>query len=79
MRRIIEPPSLPLVHDGKWVRRNLRREWITTEEVLSKLRERGIEGISQVKIARLEADGELGVIRNDEEQPEAATRRRPVV
>jgi len=79
MRRLIEPPSLPLVRDGKWVRRNLRREWITTEEVLSKLRERGIEGVSQVKIARLEADGELGVIRNDDEQPEASTRRRPVV
>jgi uncharacterized membrane protein YcaP (DUF421 family) len=46
---------------------NLKHEWITTEEVLAKLRENGIENISRVKIARLEADGELGVIRKDDE------------
>ena len=78
MRRFIEPPSLPLIRNGRWVRRNLKREWITTEEVLSKLHERGIEGVAQVKIARLEPDGELGVIRNDEGESEAPSRRRPV-
>src|SRR4030095_12656121 len=54
VRRFIEPPAVPLIRDGKWVRRNLKHEWITTEEVLSKLREHGIEHISRVKIARLE-------------------------
>ena len=75
MRRFIEPPSLPVIRDGKWVRRNLKREWITTEEVLSKLHERGIDRISQVKIARLEPDGDIGVIRNDEQDTEAPSRR----
>ena len=70
MRKLIEPPSLPLIRNGKWIRRNLKSEWITTDEVLSKLRERGIQRISQVKIAKLEPDGELGVIRDDDEETE---------
>ena len=70
MRRFIEPPSLPLIRDGKWVRRNLKHQWITTEEVLSKLREHGIEHIAQVRIARLEPDGELGIIRKDAQEAE---------
>ena len=70
MRKLIEPPSLPLIRNGKWIRRNLKSEWITTDEVLSKLRERGIQRISHVRIAKLEPDGELGVIREDDEETE---------
>ena len=70
MRKLIEPPSLPLIRNGKWIRRNLKSEWITMDEVLAKLRERGIQRISQVRIAKLEADGELGVIREDDEETE---------
>jgi uncharacterized membrane protein YcaP (DUF421 family) len=64
-RRFLEPPALPLISDGKWVRANLKREWITTEEVQSKLREQGIEHLEEVKTAYLEPSGELGVIRRD--------------
>ena len=63
LRRFIEPPSLPLIKNGAWVRPNLKSQWITTEEVLSKLRERGLEDISQVRVATLEPDGELGVLK----------------
>jgi uncharacterized membrane protein YcaP (DUF421 family) len=76
LRRIIEPPSLPLIKNGAWVRRNLKSQWITTEEVLSKLRERGIEDIGQVRVATLEPDGELGVLKLDSEV-EPPTRRKP--
>jgi uncharacterized membrane protein YcaP (DUF421 family) len=64
-RRFVEPPALPLILEGRWVRRNLKKEWITTEEVLSKLREAGIEDIGLVRKAVLESSGELGVIRRD--------------
>lgn len=57
LRRIIEPRSLPLIRNGAWVRRNLKSQWITCEEVLSKLRERGIEDIGKVRVATLEPDG----------------------
>jgi uncharacterized membrane protein YcaP (DUF421 family) len=76
LRRFIEPPSLPLIKNGTWVRRNLKSQWITTEEVLSKLRERGIEDIGQVRVATLEPDGELGVLKFDGEV-EPPNRRQP--
>ena len=69
VRRLIEPPAVPVIKDGKWIRRNLKREWITTEEVSSKLREHGIDDIAKVRMATLEADGELGVVRNDGKDP----------
>ena len=37
--RLIHPPPLPLVLDGKMVRRNMRKELITEEELMSQLRE----------------------------------------
>lgn len=66
LRRIIAPASLLLIENGNWLRRNLKREWITTEEIMSKLRERGIEDIALVRKAYLEPSGELGVIRFDD-------------
>ncbi len=79
LRRYIELPALPLIRNGQWVRRNLKSQWITTDEVLSKLRERGIESIRSIRLARLEPDGELGVLRMDDDEVEApATKKAPV-
>lgn len=64
-RRFVEPPSLPLIQDGQWVRRNLKHQWITTEEVMSKLREQGIDDLSVIHLACLEPSGEIAVIRID--------------
>lgn len=62
LRRIIEPPALVLVRDGRLNRRNLRREMVTMEELLAKLREHGLEHLADVKVARMESDGEITVI-----------------
>jgi uncharacterized membrane protein YcaP (DUF421 family) len=43
--------------------RTLRRELITTEELMSKLREKGVSDLSEVRIARLEPGGELSVFK----------------
>ena len=75
-RRFVEPPSLPLIQDGQWVRKNLKQQWITTEEVMSKLREQGVDDLSVVRLACLEPSGEIGVIRND--QATAQKRSKPV-
>jgi uncharacterized membrane protein YcaP (DUF421 family) len=78
VRRLIEPPSLPIIRNGKWMRQNLKRQWITTEEVQSKLRERGIDDIRQIRLATLEPDGEIGVLKIDEAEVDAPAKRRPV-
>jgi uncharacterized membrane protein YcaP (DUF421 family) len=61
-RWMLEPPALALVRDGRILHRNLRREYITIDELRAKLRERGVEDVAEVKSARLESDGEISVL-----------------
>ena len=77
-QRFIEPPPLPLIKNGRWIRRNLKSQWITTDEVRSKLREHGIEDIGQVRLASLEPDGELAVRKSDADETKARTPRKPL-
>jgi uncharacterized membrane protein YcaP (DUF421 family) len=62
IQSLVHPPPLLLVKDGKMLRRNVRQELITEDELLSKLREQGIEDISEVKKAYMEGDGRISVI-----------------
>jgi uncharacterized membrane protein YcaP (DUF421 family) len=70
IRRVVQPAPLVLIQDGKIQRKAMRRELITTEELKSKLREQGIEDFSEVKMAHLEEDGEISILRNDGKEPE---------
>ncbi len=63
--RLLRPAPLPLVRDGRMLRRNMRREMITEEELLSQLREQGVEGVEEVKRCCLEGDGHISVIKNE--------------
>jgi uncharacterized membrane protein YcaP (DUF421 family) len=64
MRRFATAPRLVLIERGVLQRRNLRREYITLEELGEKLREQGIENFSEVRVAYLESDGQISVIRD---------------
>lgn len=70
IRRLVQPPPEALVLNGKMQRKAMRRELITAEELQSKLREQGIEQLGEIKIAYLEEDGEISVIRHDNKEPE---------
>ena len=70
--RLMEPRPLPLVRNGRLLRRNLRREFITEDEIKAKLREQGIEKLDQVKAVTMESDGEISVIRLDGVADQAA-------
>lgn len=63
IRRFTESSSLLLVKRGQIQWHNLRREWITREELMAKLREEGLENMDEVKEMRLEPDGRISVIR----------------
>jgi uncharacterized membrane protein YcaP (DUF421 family) len=66
IERLTAAPRLCLVRDGKRLRKNLRREFITDEELNAKIRQAGVEDISMVKRMYLEADGEMSLIRQDD-------------
>lgn len=76
VRRFTTPSRLTLVRAGVLQRRNLRREYITLEELQEKLREQGIEKMSEVKAAYLEGDGQISVVRNEPEHPSGNTASR---
>ncbi|PWR09237.1 DUF421 domain-containing protein [Micromonospora acroterricola] len=59
--RLIRPGSLVLVRDGRILRRNMRRELITNEELHTQLREQGIDNLADVREVRMEADGRFSV------------------
>ena len=63
--RLLRPAPLPLVRDGRALRMNMRKEMITMEELLSQLREQGVESVEEVKRCRLEGDGHVSVIKRE--------------
>jgi uncharacterized membrane protein YcaP (DUF421 family) len=62
--RLVSPPPLLLIRDGVMLRQNLRRELITTEEMMSHLRQQGVSKLAEVKRAYMEADGQISVIKS---------------
>jgi uncharacterized membrane protein YcaP (DUF421 family) len=62
--RLLSPPKLCLVKDGEMLHRNMRKEMITKDELLSQLRLQGVEDVSEVKKAYLEGSGNVSVIKN---------------
>jgi len=65
---------------GRGRRRNLRREFLSVDELLAQLREHGIEDVSQVRAAYLESDGVVSVIplgRSSSEPPRRRSRGAP--
>jgi uncharacterized membrane protein YcaP (DUF421 family) len=65
LRPLLRPAPLPLIKDGRLQRRNMRRELITEEELMAKLREQGLERFEDVKASYLEGEGHISVIPKD--------------
>jgi uncharacterized membrane protein YcaP (DUF421 family) len=60
---LIEPRPLPLIKDGKLVRRNMRQEFLTEEDLLGQLRAKGAGDIAEVQLAFRESDGSISVVK----------------
>lgn len=67
--RLIRPRPLLLVRDGRVVRRNMRRELITEEELYGRLRQQGLDDLAQAREVRMESDGKLSVITRETGPP----------
>ena len=62
IQRFVHPAPLPLVRDGRMLRKNMARELITEDELMSQLRLQGASEVSQVESALMEGDGRISVI-----------------
>ena len=63
-RRFSDPSPLLLVSDGRLLRRNMRVEHITEDELLAKMRAQGVRSLRSVKRMYMESDGSFSVIKN---------------
>jgi uncharacterized membrane protein YcaP (DUF421 family) len=66
---------LPLIENGRMHKRNMERELLTEDELMSQLRQHGVETISQVKRACLEPDGNISVIRAKDDGEDVPKRK----
>jgi uncharacterized membrane protein YcaP (DUF421 family) len=64
-QRLLRPQPLPLVKDGRLLRANMRRELLTEDELMTQVREQGVNDLAEVKEAFMEADGQISVIPRD--------------
>lgn len=67
-RKLAKAGPRPLIEDGDLVRRTMRREFMTRDEVMTQLRGHGIEDVSQVYRAYLESNGSISIISNEEDE-----------
>jgi uncharacterized membrane protein YcaP (DUF421 family) len=73
VERLVHPAPLTLIENGKVLRRNMRRELVTMDELMSHLREQGIDDVSRVKRAYVEGDGNISVIEKDGQRPKGGS------
>lgn len=55
-------PKLKLIENGRMLRRNMREEFVSVEELMAELRAQGLEDCRDVKAAYMEANGNISVI-----------------
>jgi uncharacterized membrane protein YcaP (DUF421 family) len=59
----LEAPPLLLIDNGRILYRHLRHEFVTEQELESKLREHGVDNVGDVAKAYMESDGKISVIK----------------
>lgn len=65
--KILEPEPLKLIKDGIILRRNLKKEMITEDELMSQLRQQGVENIADVEECFLESNGHFSLIKKGDD------------
>jgi len=63
LERLLQHPPITLIKKGRVQWHNLRRENISQKELLSHLREQGVDSVCAVELARIEPDGKISVVR----------------
>lgn len=64
-RKVLEPEKLKIIENGRFLRENMKRELITTDELQSQMREQGIEEVGEIEAGYLESDGHFSFIKKE--------------
>jgi uncharacterized membrane protein YcaP (DUF421 family) len=76
LHRLLTPPPLLLIENGRLLGRNLRAELLTKADLAAHLREQGIDDFAEVSRCYLEGDGHLSVIKRSTDRETRPPNRR---
>lgn len=81
IQRVVKPPPLELIRNGRLDRRAARRELLTHDEIMAQLRAQGLSRIEDVEVAYMEATGEITAVPKQGSAPAGGKgkRRKPGV
>jgi len=65
MGRLTYPPPIPLFERTKMNRVNMKKQFVTDEQLFSMMREHGIDDLSKIKAIFIEGSGHVSVIPID--------------
>ena len=63
LRPLLRPAALTLIENGHIIEKAMHKEMLSADELASQLREHEVEDIAEIKLAKLEGDGRLSVIK----------------
>ena len=63
LEKVLQPAPLLLVDRGRVMRKHLRTEFVSEEELRAKLREQGVGDYAEVEKAHMESDGTVSVVK----------------
>jgi uncharacterized membrane protein YcaP (DUF421 family) len=75
IRNLFYPAPAELIKDGRMLRKNMDQNYITYNEMMSQIREAGLEKVADVKRACMEGDGSISVIPKDKDKE--VTKKKP--
>jgi uncharacterized membrane protein YcaP (DUF421 family) len=67
--RLVEGTPTTIVENGRLQMDGLRRERMSEQEVLAELRLAGVDDLKEVRLARVENDGQVSVLHEDWAKP----------
>jgi uncharacterized membrane protein YcaP (DUF421 family) len=76
VRRLLEFGPTVVGRDGAWLLPELVRQGLDLVDVEAALREHGLDAVTQMKLATLEADGSISIVATDAVEANGSTRRR---
>lgn len=63
--RLLSPRKLLLVEKGKMIKRNMRKELITDEELMTEVRKAGYSRLEEIQVAFMESDGSISIVEKN--------------
>lgn len=64
-QRLLSSPKLLIVSEGKMLKKNMRKELVTEDELMMEIRKEGHQSITDIKEAYMESDGTISIVANE--------------